>query len=67
MAGDANAKGVTYNLGGFAAGLDRKFAPGFKAGVATGFNAASLYTNGIPGTGTSNTVQVAVYGEYPLQ
>jgi outer membrane autotransporter protein len=46
------------------AGIDRKLVPGFKAGVATGFNAASLYTNGAPGTGTSNTLQFAVYGEY---
>ncbi|HYD06237.1 MAG TPA: autotransporter outer membrane beta-barrel domain-containing protein, partial [Reyranella sp.] len=64
VAGDGNGKGLTYNLGGFVAGLDRKFAPSFRAGVAAGFNAASLYTNGMPGTGTSNTVQVALYGEY---
>jgi autotransporter-associated beta strand protein len=63
VAGDGNGNGLTYNLGGFAAGLDRKFAPNFRAGVATGFNAATLYTNGMPGTGTSNTVQVALYGE----
>jgi uncharacterized protein with beta-barrel porin domain len=63
VTGDGNASGVTYNLGGFAAGIDRRFAPNFKAGIATGFNAASLYTNGMPGTGTSNTLQVALYGE----
>jgi outer membrane autotransporter protein len=62
--GDVNASGVTYNLGGFAAGIDRRFAPGFKAGVAAGFNAASLYTNGMPGYGTSNTLQFALYGEF---
>jgi outer membrane autotransporter protein len=64
VAGDTNSHGITYNLGGFIAGLDRKFAPSFRAGVATGFNAASLYTQGAPGTGTSNTLQFAVYGEY---
>jgi outer membrane autotransporter protein len=62
--GDFNAAGVTYNLGGFVAGIDRRFAPGFKAGIAAGFNAASLYTNGMPGYGTSNTLQFALYGEF---
>jgi outer membrane autotransporter protein len=64
VAGDSNSHGLTYNLGGFIAGLDRRFAPGVRAGVATGFNAATLYTQGMPGTGTSNTLQFAVYGEY---
>ncbi len=64
VAGNTNSNGLTYNLGGFIAGLDRKFVPGFRAGIATGFNAATLYTNGMPGTGWSNTVQVALYGEY---
>jgi len=64
VAGDSNGHGLTYNLGGFVAGLDRKFVPGFRAGVAAGFNAARLYTQGMPGTGTSNTLQFALYGEY---
>ena len=64
VAGDSNSHGLTYNLGGFIAGLDRKFVPGFRAGVAAGFNAATLYTQGMPGTGTSNTLQFALYGEY---
>jgi uncharacterized protein with beta-barrel porin domain len=64
VAGDTDGHGLTYNLGGFVAGLDRKFVPGFRAGVAAGFNAATLYTQGMPGTGTSNTVQFALYGEY---
>src|SRR6185437_613594 len=53
VAGDSNSHGLTYNLGGFIAGLDRKFVPGFRAGIAAGFNAATLYTQGMPGTGTS--------------
>jgi outer membrane autotransporter protein len=32
--------------------------------VTTGFNSASLYSVGVPGYGTSNTVQFALYGEY---
>jgi outer membrane autotransporter protein len=64
MAGDSNSHGLTYNLGGFIAGLDRGFAPGLRAGIAAGFSAASLYAQGVPGTGTSNTLQFALYGEY---
>jgi uncharacterized protein with beta-barrel porin domain len=64
VAGNANAAGLTYNLGGFIAGLDRRFAPGLRLGVTTGFNAATFYSQGLPGNGTSNTLQFALYGEY---
>jgi outer membrane autotransporter protein len=64
VAGNSNANGFTYNLGGFIAGLDRKLAPGFRAGLAAGFNAASLYPQGVPGNGTSNTLQFALYGTF---
>jgi uncharacterized protein with beta-barrel porin domain len=64
VAGDSSSHGLTYNLGGFIAGLDRRLAPDFRAGIAAGFNAATLYTNGMPGTGTSNTLQFAFYGAY---
>lgn len=64
VAGNINSPGVTYNLGGFAAGLDRRFGDSFKAGFATGFSAASLYPQGSSGYGTSNTLQFALYGEY---
>lgn len=64
VAGNINSPGVTYNLGGFAAGLDRRFGDSFKAGFATGFSAASLYPQAASGFGTSNTLQFALYGEY---
>jgi uncharacterized protein with beta-barrel porin domain len=64
IAGTPNANGFTYSLGGFIAGLDRRFAPNFRAGVAAGFNAASLYPQGSPGNGTSNTLQIALYGAF---
>lgn len=64
VAGDTNSHGLTYTLGGFAAGLDRRFGPSFRAGVATGFTATTLYTQDMPGRGTSNTLQFALYGEY---
>lgn len=64
VAGGTNSLGITYNLGGFAAGIDRRFGDSFKAGIATGFSAASLYPQGSTGFGTSNTLQFALYGEY---
>ncbi|HLG45783.1 MAG TPA: autotransporter domain-containing protein [Reyranella sp.] len=64
VAGDNNSHGLTYSLGGFIAGLDRRVAPDFRVGIAAGFNAASLYAQGMPGYGTSNTLQFALYGEY---
>jgi autotransporter-associated beta strand protein len=64
VAGNANSPGLTYNLGGFAAGLDYRFTPNFVAGVTAGYNAATLYPQGAPGQGTVGTVQFGLYGEY---
>ena len=55
---------LTYNLGGFAAGFDLRFGSNFMAGLAVGFNAASLTTQTVPGYGASNTLQFALYGEW---
>ncbi|HYD04777.1 MAG TPA: autotransporter domain-containing protein, partial [Reyranella sp.] len=64
VAGNANANGLTYTLGGFAAGLDYRFAPDFTAGIAVGYNAATLYPQGTSGQGNVGTVQVGLYGQY---
>lgn len=63
VAGDTSSRGVTYNLGGFAAGIDYRFDPRFLAGVAVGYSGANLFTQGIDGRGTSDTAQVALYGK----
>ena len=63
VAGDTSSRGVTYNLGGFAAGIDYRFDSRFLAGVAAGYSGANLFTQGIDGRGTSDTVQVALYGK----
>ena len=56
--------GVTYNLGGFAGGLDRRFGDTFLAGVAVGYTTGSQWVSGFTGQGFSNTVQAGVYGSY---
>jgi len=63
VAGSPISPGLTYNLGGFAAGLDYRFAPNLVAGIAAGYNAATLYPQGASGQGNVGTVQFALYGE----
>ena len=64
VAGDANTHGSTYNLGGAAVGLDYKFDPQFTAGVTLGYSTSTLWTSGMPGQGTSDQVQMGLYGQY---
>lgn len=60
----ASTGAVTYNVGGFAAGLDRKLSETFVAGVAVGYTSGQQWVGGLNGTGISNTVQAALYGSY---
>jgi outer membrane autotransporter protein len=55
---------VTYNAGGFAAGLDRAFADSFRAGVTVGYSAGMQWVSGFSGQGSTNTVQFGLYGNY---
>jgi uncharacterized protein with beta-barrel porin domain len=55
---------VTYNAGGFAAGLDRAFADSFRAGVTVGYSAGTQWVSGFSGQGNTNTVQFGLYGNY---
>ena len=55
---------VTYNAGGFAAGLDRRFGPSFLAGVTVGFTTGTQWVSGFDGKGTSDTFQVGLYGSF---
>ncbi|WP_422003487.1 autotransporter domain-containing protein [Reyranella sp.] len=55
---------VTYNAGGFAAGLDRAVAPGARVGITTGYTTGSQWVSGFNGMGRSDTVNVGLYGGY---
>ncbi|SKA42232.1 outer membrane autotransporter barrel domain-containing protein, partial [Enhydrobacter aerosaccus] len=55
---------VTYTVGGFAAGIDRLVTPSVRAGVAVGYSNGSQWVGGFSGSGLSNTVQAALYGNY---
>jgi autotransporter-associated beta strand protein len=64
IAGSAAAPGQNFNIGGFAAGIDRRFGGGLMFGVTAGYTAANQYTQTMPGQGSANTVQLGFYGEY---
>ena len=64
LPGNSNAPGFTYNVAGFAAGLDYRFNNNVLAGVTAGYSSATLYTQTQPGQGTSNGAQFGVYGEF---
>jgi autotransporter-associated beta strand protein len=64
IAGSAAAPGQNFNIGGFAAGIDRRFDGGLLFGVTAGYTAANQYTQTMPGQGSANTVQLGLYGEY---
>jgi autotransporter-associated beta strand protein len=56
--------GLTYNVGGFAGGLDRKLTDTLLAGATVGFTSGSQWVSGFSGQGFSNTFQAGLYGGY---
>jgi outer membrane autotransporter protein len=63
--GNGSSNGaVTYNVGGFAAGLDRVLAPGLRAGVTVGYSNGTQWVAGFDGRGVSNTFQTGLYANY---
>ena len=62
IAGSAESSAQTYNIGGFAAGLDRRIEPGLLAGITLGTSNSTLYTQGLSGMASSNNVQAGLYG-----
>jgi outer membrane autotransporter protein len=61
FAGNGNAGTLTYSVGGFAAGLDRRFWPNLLAGVTVGYQNGGQWTGGFDGRSTTNTVQAGLY------
>lgn len=55
---------VTYNVGGFAAGLDRMITPTTRLGVTAGYTAGSQWVGGYDGTGRTDTFQAGLYGGF---
>jgi len=55
---------TTYNVGGFAAGLDRLLAPNFLAGVTVGYTTGTQWVSGFSGQSSTNTFQVGLYRSF---
>ena len=55
---------VTYNVGGFAAGLDRSITDSFRLGVTTGYTTGTQWVSGFDGLGRTDTFQVGLYGGF---
>ena len=55
---------VTYNAGGFAAGLDRSITDSFRMGLTAGYTTGTQWVSGFDGLGRSNTFQVGLYGGF---
>jgi autotransporter-associated beta strand protein len=55
---------VTYNVGGFAAGLDRSITDSFRMGVTAGYTTGTQWVSGFDGLGRSNTFQVGLYAGF---
>jgi outer membrane autotransporter protein len=64
IAGNTATPGLSFNIGGFAAGLDRRFESGLILGVTAGYSTANQFSQTIPGVGTSGTLQAGLYGSY---
>ena len=64
VAGSATASGLNFGIGGFAAGLDRRFDSGFLLGVTAGYTSATSSMQTMPGRGASNSAQVGLYGSW---
>ncbi len=64
VGGTANAGTLTYSLGGFAAGLDRRVTPDLLVGATVGYSNGTQWVGGFSGRGTSDTVQGGLYASY---
>lgn len=58
--GDGNASGTNRSIGGFLMGLDGIIAD-WRMGVAAGFSQSNFSTDAIPGTGSSDNYDLALY------
>jgi autotransporter-associated beta strand protein len=56
--------GVTYNAGGFAAGLDRIITPSTRLGLTAGYTSGTQWVSGFAGQSKSDTFNVGLYGNY---
>ena len=64
IAGSGDRHGVSYAMGGVAAGIEHRFNPDFKLGVAVGYLGGGYGTHGLSGSGNLNTLSTALYASF---
>jgi fibronectin-binding autotransporter adhesin len=64
IAGNGNTAAFTYNVGGFAAGLDRRIDDNLALGVVLGYQTGTQWTAGFGGRGTIDTFQAGLYANF---
>ena len=64
VAGNGNSATLTYNLGGFATGIDYRFDPRFLAGISLGYGSGNQWVGGFNGRGTSNSYNASLYASF---
>jgi fibronectin-binding autotransporter adhesin len=64
IGGNSNSSTVTYNLGGFAGGIDRQVTEELLVGFTLGYSSGTQWTSGFSGRSTSNTYQAGLYGSF---
>lgn len=62
--GGSNSGALTYNVTGFAGGLDRLVAQGLRIGATVGYQNGNQWVAGFSGSGNSNTFQAGLYANY---
>ncbi len=55
---------LTYSVGGFAAGLDRRLTPNLLAGVALGYTTGTQWMSGFDGRGSTDTFLASLYSNF---
>lgn len=64
VVGNGNSSTLTYNLGGFAGGIDYRLDPQFLIGVGLGYSSGIQWVSGFYGRGTSDSYNAAVYASF---
>jgi outer membrane autotransporter protein len=64
LAGNGNSSTLTYNLGGFATGIDYRFDPRFVAGLGIGYSSGNQWVSTFNSRGTSDSYNVSAYASF---
>jgi len=64
VAGNGNSSTLTYNLGGFATGLDYRSDSRLLVGLGLGYASGNQWVGGFNGSGTTNSYSASIYASF---